>query len=120
MADPVTNEKDYEVRKGDVFLSLTIGEGQTGTSDVFIGDKKIVRVTGSIGKLLLGKGSDIAGKALVVRSVVNDVNSDTNKMTVTYKLKGGAKGLVFTSKGSVDAEGAVLFFEATVNMTDSE
>ena len=33
MPDKVKTDDSYQVSSGDVFLSLTIGEGQFGTSD---------------------------------------------------------------------------------------
>jgi hypothetical protein len=51
----VSLEKEYVVRSKKVFLSLTIGEGQFGTSDVFLDDDRVLRASGPL-KVLLGNG----------------------------------------------------------------
>lgn len=108
----VSLDKEYVVRNKNVFLSLTIGEGQFGTSDVFLDDDHVLRASGPL-KVLLGNGSDIVGETVIVRSVVNDVSSATNKMSVTYRLTGGAAAAEFVAKGKVVDAGDLLIFEAT-------
>jgi len=111
MADKVKTDDTYQVGSADVFLSLAIGEGQFGTSDVFVGGAQILRASGSIGSLRLGPGAAIKGKKLLVRSVVSDVSTMTNKMSVSYRLNGGAAQKALVAKGSVDAHGKTLIFE---------
>ena len=43
MVKRVVTTDTYKVGTGDVSLSLGIGEGQTGASDVFIGRTRIIR-----------------------------------------------------------------------------
>jgi hypothetical protein len=116
MAADVTLNKTYKVRNSNVFLSLIIGEGQFGTSDVFVDNKRILRTSGSFGKLRLGKGSELAGKDLLVRTVVNDTVAQTNRMAVSYKLSGGSGPGDFVAKGKVGNEGDSLIFEATFSL----
>jgi hypothetical protein len=116
MPDKVKTDDSYEVSTGDVFLSLTIGEGQFGTSDVFVGGMQIVRASGPIGNLRLGAGPNITGKRLLARSVVTDVNTMSNKMSVTYRLKGGKSQKSVVAKGTVDAQGKTLVFEARFDL----
>jgi hypothetical protein len=116
MADKVKTDNTYQVGTGDVFLSLSIGEGQFGTSDVLLGGTKLVRASGSIGSLRIGSGPDIKGKKLVARSAVNDVSTMTNKMSVTYRLDGGKSQKALTAKGSVGAQGKLLIFETTFSL----
>jgi hypothetical protein len=111
----VSIEKEYVVRNKNVFLALTIGEGQFGTSDVFLEDARVLRASGPV-KVLLGGGSDIAGKTVIVRSVVNDVSSATNRMSVTYRLTGGAAAEEFIARGKVVNAGDLLIFEATFTL----
>ena len=116
MANEVTLKKKYTVGKGDVFLSLIIGDGQFGSTDVFLDDKRILRTSGSFGRLRVGKGAEVAGKSLSVSTIVNDTVVQTNRMSVTYKLSGGTGPGDFTSKGKVDNQGDSMFFEATFNL----
>jgi hypothetical protein len=109
-------DESYRVGARDVFLSVTIGEGQFGTSDVFLEKVRIVRASGPIGSLRIGGGPEIAGKTLLVRSVVNDVSSRTNRMSVTYVLRGGRAEQKFTAKGNVAKEGKLLIFEAAFSL----
>lgn len=115
MAD-VTLKKDYQTRNRDIFLSVTIGEGQFGTSDVMVDKDQILRASGSIGKLRVGNGKDLAGKTLNVLSVVSDVSTATNRMSVTYKLTGGQTTSEFTARGQVTKAGAFLEFEAIFSL----
>ena len=117
MAD-VTLNKSYKVAKKTVFISIRIGEGQFATSDVFLNSGRLVRASGAIGKLQIGGGPDIAGKDVLVRSVVNDVSSATNRMSITYRLEGGAKTEEHVAKGKVAKEGDLLIFEATFPLTE--
>ena len=102
---------DYAVADGEVRLAVSIGEGQTGLVSVFLGGVKISRTPAPI-DVRVGTGSDIRDKLLEVRTIVNDVNSQTNKMSVTYQLTGGKSGLEHVSKGEVGAEHQALDFIA--------
>jgi hypothetical protein len=113
MPDRVTTHDTFKVGKADVFLSLAIGEGQFGTSDVSIAGSQLLRSSGSIGRLRLGPGPDIKGKNLKVKSVVSDVSTMTDKMSVTYQLSGGQSSKSLTAKGKVDKAGKMLIFETT-------
>lgn len=113
MPDRVTTNATYELGDGDVFLSLAIGEGQFGTSDVSVGSSRILRSSGSIGRLHLGSGPEIKGKKLKVKSVVSDVSTMTDRMSVTYQLTGGSGPKSIVARGKVDKAGASLIFETT-------
>lgn len=113
MAEKVKTADTYEIGTEDVFLSLNIGEGQFGTSDVFVEDTSILRASGSIGRLRLGAGIRLTGKDVLIRSVVTDVSTLTNKMSVTYLLSGGKKDKKIAVKSSVSKPGASLVFETT-------
>jgi hypothetical protein len=108
-------QDQYPVDTADVFLSLGIGEGQFGTTDVFIGTTSILRATGPIGSLRLGSGPAIKGKKLLVRSVISDVSTKTNKMSVSYRLNGGkgTKNLVVNDNV---AEGKSVVFDTTFTL----
>lgn len=116
MANDVKLKKTYKVARRDVFLSLIIGDGQFGSTDVFLDDQRILRTSGSFGKLRIGKGDELAGKTLSVSTIVNDTVAQTNRMSVTYKLTGGTGPGEFPSRGKVANEGDSLFFEATFDL----
>ena len=113
---PVVVKKKYDVRKADVFFSLTVGEGQFGRTDVFLGSQKLIRTSGSIKELLIGPGGSVAGKNLLVRTLGVDVNAQSNRMHLTYLMKGGQANLEFESKGTVRNQGGTLLFETTVSL----
>jgi len=115
MAADVSVDRTYTVDTEDVFLSVTVGEGQFGLSDVRLGTQKLVRATGPI-TVRIGHGPDIAGQKLVVMSVVNDVNTHTNRMSVSYRLTGGKTSDAFVANGTVANEGGVLVFQANITL----
>jgi hypothetical protein len=112
MPADISIEKAYKVGSAKVFLSLVIGEGQFGRSDVRLGTQRLLRASGPIGDLFIGKGGDIVGQTLRIRSKVDDTVSATNRMSVTYKLTGGTADKEFVSRGEVERDGANLIFEA--------
>jgi hypothetical protein len=117
MPADISVDKDYKVGSGPVRLSLVIGDGQFGRTDVRLNTQRIVRVSGSIGNLLVGKGEDVSGKTLRVRTIVHDTVAATNRMSVTYKLTGGPSDKQFSSTGEVDKDGGNLVFDANVDLT---
>ena len=118
MAEPVKTVEDYRVGTKDVFLSVEIGKGQTGTTEVLLGTKPIVTASGDIGGLFVGTGTEMVGKKLHVRSIINDVMSVHNEMSVQYQLRGGAKPQDFDAEGSVPTNGMPLRFRATFTFTE--
>ena len=99
-----------------VVLAVVIGEGQIGTTRVKLdGVALSVTATGPV-TVTVGKASAVKGKELFIRSIVNDVNSLTNRMSVTYRLTGGAAAGHSIAHGSVVNEGDVLVFEATFSL----
>ena len=117
MPADISVEKDYKVATGKITVSLVIGEGQFGRSDIRLGTQRLLRASGSIGDLLVGKGPDVQGKNLRIRTIVHDTVAATNRMSVKYKLSGGSRDLEFTSKDEVEKEGGNLVFEANVALT---
>jgi hypothetical protein len=113
MPDRKKTQDRYQVDSADVFLSVGIGEGQVGTTDVFVGATAILRATGPIGTLRIGPGPVIKGKRLLVRSLVSDVSTRTNNMSVTYRLDGGKSTKNLVVKGKVDKEGKAIVFDTT-------
>lgn len=75
---------EYEVADDDVFLEVTIGNGNTGGTKVFLEGEEI---PGADDKWTLGAGSDLKDKTLEVDSVVNPASS--KDIVVTAGLTGG-------------------------------
>ena len=105
---------DYEVGAKLVKLSVVIGEAQIGSSVVKLGAKKLGE--GDIAGLPVGSGDDIKGRPLFVKSVVTDVNDNTNRTSITYKLDGGKRNQQFVSSGSVEEDGDSIIYRAKFNL----
>ena len=105
---------DYEVGDDDVELTITIGDGQIGTSVVKLGTKELGR--GAISDLPIGAGPSIKTKSLTTKSIVTDVNDRTNKTSVTYVLTGGVRDQTFQSLGTVDQNGDVIICRAAFKL----
>ena len=118
MPEAVKTTADYKVGTKDVFLSLEIGKGQTGTTEVLLGTKPIVTASGDIGSLFIGTGAELVGKKLNGRSIINDVMSAHNDMSVEYQLRGGTRAQNFDAEGSVPTNGMPLRFRATFTFTE--
>src|SRR5262249_17222727 len=88
--DEENSEFAYQIDDPDEDVSLTviIGQGQLGATEVFRDDVLLVKGGVVIGKLNLGKGSK-QKTPISVESVVNDVSGQTNKMSVRYTLENG-------------------------------
>lgn len=117
MAD-VTTTDNYPVGSGagEIRLALTIGEGQFGTSRIKLNGSVLATGSGPLA-IKVGRRSEVKGQLLFVRTVVNDVNSVTNRMSVTYRLTGGVEPLKTVVKGAVTVEGDILVFDANFSLT---
>ena len=82
-------------------LSVTIGEGQLGATFVFRGDEILVQGGVAIGQLNLGRGGALVGTKISVESLVNDVVSQNNHMSVSYVVRNGASENVFVARHDV-------------------
>ena len=103
---------DCRVAGPEVRLTVTIGDGQTGVVSVYMDATLITRVPGGVGQLLLGTSATLAGHVLHVRTLVTDVMSLTNRMSVSYVLSGLSAPCVTTHTGDVDNDGDQLTFRA--------
>jgi hypothetical protein len=120
MPADITLARKYIVRKRDVFLAVTVGDGQQGLSSVLLDNKEILRTSPPFSKFLIGSGPDLSGKTLTIRTVVNDVVATTNRMSVTYTLSGGPSSAKFSSKGTVARDNDFLSFEANVTFVQKD
>jgi hypothetical protein len=104
----VLHEQDYVVIDGPVRLTVVVGERQFGSSMVFLDDDMIAN--GVIEELPLGNGGKIEGKTLTVYTLVTDIRSNTDEMSVTWLFTGGAHRLSETETGSASKKfGSQMF-----------
>ena len=111
------NQFEFTVTDDDVFLTVTIGEGQLGTSFVFRDNVLLVKGGVVIGSLNLGAGTDLAGAAVSVDSIVNDVSSQTNRMSVRYVIENGGRRRAELATHEVDSEGTMCRFVSALSFT---
>ena len=116
--NPAMPELPQDVRENcrvagpEVRLSVTIGDGQTGVVSIYLDGTLITRVAGGVGQLLLGTSATLTGHVLHVRTLVTDVMSLTNRMSVSYVLSGLSAPCVTGHTGDVDNDGDQLTFRA--------
>ncbi|HXF48795.1 MAG TPA: hypothetical protein VNL73_05150 [Verrucomicrobiae bacterium] len=104
----------YEVASGKVTLSVIIGEAQLGSSLVKLNDVELG--IGQINNLSIGRGSDIAGKTLFIKTVVTDVNDKTNLTSVGYVFKGGKVDKRYDLNATVNEEGGSVIYRANFKL----
>ena len=105
---------DYEVAKDDVTLTVVVGDAQIGSSIVKLGTKVLGQ--GDIDGLAIGSGPKIKHKRLFVKTVVTDVNDNTNHTSVTYQLAGGRLDQEFACAGTVEENGDSIIYRAKFNL----
>jgi|SRR5262245_17684913 len=104
------------VGNGDVALSVMIGEGQLGASIVFKHDVILVMGGVVIGNLNLGPGSTLIGDQITVESMVNDVVSQSNRMSVRYLLRGpGGTDCSFLAQHVVGVDSEMCRFVTNIS-----
>lgn len=110
----VFHEEDYAVADGPMRLSVLVGERQFGSSMVFLNDELIAN--GIIDELPVGNGKKLDGSALVVYTLVTDVRDNTDDMSVTWILNGGAHRLSATKTGSASKKFGSQMFKAVFHL----
>jgi hypothetical protein len=98
-----------------VILSITVGEGQFGRHDIELAGIPLLRVTGDVIEMRLGPGGDLAGKKLRIRTLAADINTNTNRLTMSYELRGGGSALSFRAADKVATDFGSLLFKTTVD-----
>jgi hypothetical protein len=84
-----TRVDDHPVTAGeDVYLTVLIGEGQSGVSTVFLDESKRAART-EVRRLLLGTGTELRGHVLVVSTTVVDIQQAHDRTSVTVVLGNG-------------------------------
>ncbi len=109
----------YTVRKADVTLSITVGEGQVGSTSV-LRDGKPVASAGGILVLNLGPGANLVDSTVSISTLAQDVLAETNRVTVSYALSGGEKQDPSVSKAVVDNDFDFCRFTTTVSFVGAK
>lgn len=106
------------VANGPVGLTIMIGEGQLGASTVFRGNQPLVRGGVVIADLNLGDGAKLRGTNIVVESIVNDISTHTNRMSVTYVVSNNGRRLTpVVVPHVVTTEGQLCRFQTSITFT---
>ncbi|GAB4376167.1 MAG: hypothetical protein Kow0042_22210 [Calditrichia bacterium] len=103
-------KENYRVGSGDIFLTIYFGDAQFGSSAVVF-DNEILGI-GEINQLKIGRGTEIIGKTLKIKSTVTDVNDKTNHTSITYKFTGGVSDQEFRFSEDVEEEGDSIIYRA--------
>ena len=107
-------EEDYAVTDGDVQLSVIIGDRQFGTSLVTLDGEQLA--LGDVNGLTVTAPGGLRGKKLFVKSVVTDVNDQSNFTSITYELSGGVAPKGFELRETVDNDGDSVVYRATFHL----
>jgi hypothetical protein len=85
-----TVAQDYHVLPHEIVtVDATIGDGQAGGHSMFLGDNLIAEGAMELRNVVLGVGSAIANKVLVVSSTAVDVQAAHDNVSVEVVLRGG-------------------------------
>lgn len=117
MTEDVTLEFDYFVGKKKVTLTVFIGDGQMGGSSVRV-DGQLIGDPGEIKDLPIGKGRDLVGKKMLVKTLVSDDSDDTDWTSVTYTLTGGDPKTPITARHKVETSGNGVIYRTTFVFKD--
>jgi hypothetical protein len=113
MLEEVTIEFDYFLgAEGEVTLTVEIGDGQMGGSSVRL-DGTLIGKPGTITNRLIGAVNELAGKKMLVKTLVSDESDDTDWTSVTYKLTGGRPEVPFTARHKVSQSGNGVIYRTT-------
>ena len=104
----------YTVGKNDVLLTVGIGDAQIGGSVVLVDGLEVG--SNQITQLKLGKGSDLHGARVKIKTTVADTNDQTNRTSVTYSFEGGPHPLRTEITSQVDNDGDSMVFNARFDL----
>jgi hypothetical protein len=110
----IEHVSSYQIGDGEVRLQVAIGEGQFGSTRAVVGTKQVDDVHDM--DTVLGKGSDLRGRELVITSVVTDTNPQTNRTSVTYRLSGGSTPLKQELSFTVESDADSVLYKATFRL----
>jgi hypothetical protein len=98
--------------RGRVTLTVTIGDGQLGGSSLALEGEPLEPV-GDIVDAVIGTASKLRGKRLEVRTLVADINLQSNLTEVTYDFT-GVKERSQTLQHRVQEHGNAVIYIVTV------
>jgi hypothetical protein len=108
----------YRVHDDDreVKLGITIGHAQPGTTNVTLDTEPLRSTSGDPQKFecAVGTGKEANGKTLYCASTLRDQRTETNKTSVRYSLTGGPEPFEQTLEKTVQNDGEVVFYTATI------
>jgi hypothetical protein len=107
-------ETDYLVADGDIAIDVTIGQAQLGASLLKLDDRQLA--SGDVRQQAVGKGADLKGKVLFVKTIVSDVSDKTNLTSVRYGIRGGKADQSFDLSASVQNDGDSVIYRAWFNL----
>lgn len=103
--------ESYAVANGDVAISVLIGDGQKGYTEVLVDGA--LRTSGAdVRDYVLGKGTDLAGHRLRITSTVTDTNAQTNHTCVNYVLQGGVQDRTYQLEYTVQHDLDTVDYDA--------
>jgi hypothetical protein len=108
-------DTEYKLATSDVFLDVVIGEGQTGSISVKLGDTLIAQED-KIASLPVGNGNNLKDKKLIILCDVQDMLIETNNTSVTFTLKGGESKYRYTCMGTVDEDMDKIEYKIKINL----
>jgi len=111
----IAHEEKYVVVDAPVTLTVVVGERQYGSSIVFLDDEMIAN--GDIRNLTLGRGPALVGRTATVYTLVTDIRSGTDEMSVTWSLSGGADYASATKSRAVAASFGSQMFKGIFHFT---
>ncbi|PYO83085.1 MAG: hypothetical protein DMD65_06815 [Gemmatimonadetes bacterium] len=111
-----TLKTNYKVATSDITVTVVVGNGQRGNTLVAVGSEELANGP-NITNLVIGNGSDVAGKALTLLTTVSQTNTSTPDAVVTYRVRGGAQDRDYQLQEAF-ADGEVqIQFDGTVDLT---
>ena len=111
----VSMESACTIPEDDVHLTIAFGDAQIGSSIVRLDGNHIE--SGQITNLLLPIPSPRNHKSsLAIKSVVTDVNDQTNHTSITYTLTTGQTSQRYRQDATVDQEGDSIIYRAYIEM----
>ncbi len=117
MADEVqlTATRIYKVAENSpIYISVTIGNANAGSTVVYYKDEMIGGDTGQIEKLMVGNENEsLKFNLLKCTTKVKDINPLTNKTFVTYFLEGGVNEEQFEFTIDVKQDGGYAVYSVT-------
>ena len=106
--EQVTNQFDRRLTGGMVTLTVIIGDGQLGGSVMKLNGTPL-DLRGDIVRAPIGDAADLDGRVLEVRTLVADVNLQSNWTSITYNFSNATPATV-TADHKVGQDGAAVLY----------